>query len=1600
MAQLTTVADDNNGEETAGGGSSSKRKTKAKPKKTGEEDVVKKKRKGGAKKGKTPASQREKESDSGGASGDGTSPFALRSAIASPPRHHSSALASSSSDDENRDELNAPLGYYQQEDSPRYVTDRLAEASTVAFVHEEKSAALEGEIRRLQQDVVHHRASEANLRAALDATTEAWKRESSISGAGNDEIHERLAASFDAQAHLQEALSREVNSRRLAEEENSAARKECASMRDELERVKRDLNEGLLAASRERDELMETLHRESTARQAAEEACKEARLQLTSMEAQLVKQSEEMLGLSARAQDHSDSLRSELKSARLEATQARARVEETLSALAGAKEAELEARKSETNAVGYSSLLSTQLQALRDELDLTSEQQATFSAMINSNLRNANEELQKRTTEKAHQENLLFQAKAECVEARAECSSLKQKLTETVTTAKSEIDEVRSALQASERRAAVAEKMLHTLSRAAVGPSLQPTEGDGTSGSVTPNRAREALELLGSMSTSVDFEKSSIEIAALDAAAAEVDMLQGMLTEESRKRQEGEAEAKYLANRLRELSGEEPSEYMPEASLEAQILEAKEVRSRLEEQLTKAERDNSDLRRRVEVLDTKCREMALKAPAAQGGESTSSAELAEALQSRDMADAQASMLRSCLEDTEEMLEESRSALRDMEQKVKSIQAVQQRQGSEAAPEDKSLERPQAQADDAKTNATAAISRAEAAESKLSAMEARLQEAEALRSNMLIEHQEAISAFEASLKEAEEAGNAMVAEHQQEKYAYDVKLKELEIKHDAALTEHQEVISAYEENLKEEEAARRVANSEVERLQAAAHEYDANLESLREALREAMEKNTVSQDMLQHVEHANHELQEQLAESRGDMNSLRDELHQAQKDRYTIEETLNGSMHDIGEALAQKEDVMNQLDETQDRLSLAEKKLANIESAKETAVADAETARVAAKEALEKAQHALAGVEDAEARAEDAKARAEDAEARVEDAEARMELLREDLAAATADSQDVKEEVESLHLRLAHAESQLKSDQKEAELSDHESWLTSTMEAAAREYSSVAVQTSDAGSSLPDEPARVSSDMVRALETRVQAEKDLNNRLKMDLDSAKLEVNQREAEAGELQATSDLQARRIDVLTTQLDALQMQVSTEPGVEQVVDVQKLSERLAEALSDANSFKANLTSESKARRIAENELARVQAELSTVENDRKEAEAKAQAADAMIASLISPEPGDEKLKETVSLLQEEVARLQSEQNQVDSRERQYVAEMQKIISQRDQEASKHAAAETLIAKLQAQLKIALEDNEKEAMLHDHANVRTELTAALEEKANQLAEEMSKLETAEAKYLAAEEEIERLTKSLQAATSAFDTEVSLQEEIAQLQAALATEKTKRDELETQFEAADSTSADKLMELEDSLENTRSELLEARQVSQRSLEELEATLQEEIAQLQAALTTEKTKRDELETQLEAADSTSADKLMELEDSLENTRSELLEARQVSQRSLAELEAMKSLMEEAQDKAQRSTEEVKATKKKLTDLQHVAQRSAAEAKAVKKQLDDAQAMAKGSAEEVKANKKKLADVQQAAQRSADEVKATKKKLETERGKACHNIPCK
>jgi chromosome segregation ATPase len=86
----------------------------------------------------------------------------------------------------------------------------------------------------------------------------------------------------------------------------------------------------------------------------------------------------------------------------------------------------------------------------------------------------------------------------------------------------------------------------------------------------------------------------------------------------------------------------------------------------------------------------------------------------------------------------------------------------------------------------------------------------------------------------------------------------------------------------------------------------------------------------------------------------------------QEDRLAIEETLNGSITDVGDAIAQKEEVMVQLDATEESLAAAE-------MARDSAIAEVTDARTAVREVKE---------------------RAEDTAARLEDAEANMDLLRE------------------------------------------------------------------------------------------------------------------------------------------------------------------------------------------------------------------------------------------------------------------------------------------------------------------------------------------------------------------------------------------------------------------------------------------------------------------------------------------------------------------------------------------------------------------------------------------------------------------------------
>ena len=57
-------------------------------------------------------------------------------------------------------------------------------------------------------------------------------------------------------------------------------------------------------------------------------------------------------------------------------------------------------------------------------------------------------------------------------------------------------------------------------------------------------------------------------------------------------------------------------------------------------------------------------------------------QLSDALEAKEMAVAQASMLRSCLEDTEELLEESRASMNHLETKIASIEAAKPQEDGE------------------------------------------------------------------------------------------------------------------------------------------------------------------------------------------------------------------------------------------------------------------------------------------------------------------------------------------------------------------------------------------------------------------------------------------------------------------------------------------------------------------------------------------------------------------------------------------------------------------------------------------------------------------------------------------------------------------------------------------------------------------------------------------------------------------------------------------------------------------------------------------------------------------------------------------------------
>tara|TARA_B110000977_G_scaffold181706_1_gene242649 strand:- start:7842 stop:13622 length:5781 start_codon:yes stop_codon:yes gene_type:complete len=165
-----------------------------------------------------------------------------------------------------------------------------------------------------------------------------------------------------------------------------------------------------------------------------------------------------------------------------------------------------------------------------------------------------------------------------------------------------------------------------------------------------------------------------------------------------------------------------------EADLETRNLEADELRAELDVSR------NQQASTSAPVMDDS------KATA----EASGSAELEEALQAKQMADAQTSMLRSCLEDTEELLDESRSKASLLEKKLQALKSE-----TPTGNEDE-IERLRNQAAEAESRASAAVQRAKDAE-----FEANLAKegAQKMRLAAEAERDSAVSAMEVALEEA-------------------------------------------------------------------------------------------------------------------------------------------------------------------------------------------------------------------------------------------------------------------------------------------------------------------------------------------------------------------------------------------------------------------------------------------------------------------------------------------------------------------------------------------------------------------------------------------------------------------------------------------------------------------------------------------------------------------------------------------------------------------------------------------------------------------------------------------------------------------------------
>ena len=175
-----------------------------------------------------------------------------------------------------------------------------------------------------------------------------------------------------------------------------------------------------------------------------------------------------------------------------------------------------------------------------------------------------------------------------------------------------------------------------------------------------------------------------------------------------------------------------------EADLETRNVEADELRAELN-----ISRGQQVVSMSITVLDDSNPTSVQDVKTEQAG---ASAELEEAVQGKQMADAQASMLRSCLEDTEELLEESRSKVNLLEEKLQANN-LEKSTGKED-----DIEELRGQASEAESRASAALERAKSAEFEASLAK---EEAQKMRLAAEVERDSSISAMKVLLEEANE-----------------------------------------------------------------------------------------------------------------------------------------------------------------------------------------------------------------------------------------------------------------------------------------------------------------------------------------------------------------------------------------------------------------------------------------------------------------------------------------------------------------------------------------------------------------------------------------------------------------------------------------------------------------------------------------------------------------------------------------------------------------------------------------------------------------------------------------------------------------------------